>query len=176
MTDTDRADVAPLFIAHRDSLLSRARRILRSDADAEDVVQEVLLTVLRAPHLLASVERVLGWLLTLVHRRAVDLVRRSVRRRDRESDEDLAELLRSESAEDPEMRDEAVQVIAAAVSELPDPQRQAFVENALEGVTFREMSARSGIPPGTLMARKKRAADHIRARLREDGFSVPGPE
>ena len=45
--------------------------------------------------------------------------------------------------------------------------------NVLEGVTFREMAAQSGTPPGTLMARKKRAADHLRVRLREHGFRVP---
>ncbi|MFH1572091.1 MAG: sigma-70 family RNA polymerase sigma factor [Gemmatimonadota bacterium] len=162
-----------LLAEHRDSMLSRARRLLRSQADAEDVVQEVMLAVLRGPHLLAGVERVLGWLLTLVQRRAVDLARREARRRRAEADEDLAGLLYPEDAEDPEASEEAVRVIAAALQELPPEQAEAFVANVLEGATFREMAARSGTPAGTLMARKKRAADHIRARLREHGFRVP---
>jgi len=173
MTDQERASIAGLFTDHHQSLLARARRILRSDADAEDVVQEVLLTVLRGPDVVAGVERVLGWLMTLVQRRAVDLVRRESRRRRAEADDEVAALLDPAEAEDPEASEAAVQAIAAALGELPPEQVAAFVGNALEGRTFRELAAESGTPPGTLMARKKRAADHIRGRLREQGFRIP---
>jgi len=173
MTNAERASIARLFTDHRDSLLARARRILRSEADAEDVVQEVMLAVLRGPDLLSGVERVLGWLMTLVHRRAVDLVRRNARHRRLEGDDEVAGFLHRDDVADPEASEAAAQAIAAALAELPDEQARAFAASALEGKTFREMSEQTGTPAGTLMARKKRAADHIRARLREWGFRVP---
>ncbi len=172
MIDSEPGFVERLLGQHRDSLLARARWILRSEADAEDVVQEAMLAVLQGPHLLAGVESALGWLLTLVQRRAVDLLRRDSRRRRAEADDEVAALLYPGDAEDPERSEAAAQAIAAALAELPPEQAAAFAGSALEGRTFRELAARSGTPPGTLMARKKRAVDHIRARLREQGFRL----
>lgn len=157
------------------SMFRRARRILHSEADAEDVVQEVALTLLDAPYALAPVERLEGWLLTLVKRKAVDLIRARERRRKRESAHALEELLRE--APDPQelmAREETVEVVVRRLAALPAVQREAFRQNALEGRTFREMSAESGTPMGTLMARKKKAVDAIREELRRAGL-LPTP-
>ncbi len=175
MTNRSNESIAALFDEHADALKRRARWVLGSDADADDAVQEVMLTLLEAPNLLAPVERVAGWLLTLVRRRAIDIFRSETRRRRREGGEAVVELLAG--ADDLEAnleRDELARAIAEAVRELPGPQREVLVANAFEGATFRELSESSGIPMGTLMARKKRAVDRVRERLRRDGW-LPTP-
>lgn len=63
-------------------------------------------------------------------------------------------------------RRETARLVADAVAALPDAQREAFVGNALEGRTFKEMSRECGVPMGTLMARKKKAVNTIREGLR----------
>jgi RNA polymerase sigma factor (sigma-70 family) len=172
MADEPRAEhpAAAILAEHGREMLRRARRALGSDADADDAVQEVMLSLVRAPHVLGAVERIGAWLLALVHRRCVDLVRVDRRREGKETaggaggsplGADPAELAEQE---------ELARAVARAVDALPEELRRAFVGNALEEKTFREMSAESGVPMGTLMARKARAVDLLRAELRRRGF------
>jgi RNA polymerase sigma factor (sigma-70 family) len=165
-------ELADLFTDYGRALARRARALTGSEEDAEDAVQEVMLHLVEAPHLLASVERIGAWLFTVVARRCVDLMRSNRRRRTRnEVAQDMLALF--QGARDPLSlleREEVAALVARTIDELPEPERRAFVQNALEGVTFREMSERSGVPKGTLMARKKRAMDRIRGRLRAAGL------
>jgi RNA polymerase sigma factor (sigma-70 family) len=167
MTDPDVPTVAEVFADYGERMQARARRVLGSEADAEDAVQEVMLTLLDAPHVLSAVDRLGGWLLTMVGRRAVDLIRSSSRRRQREAAGTVDELFAD--APDPAAlmdRDEVAAAVAELVNELPDAQREVFVASALQGHTFKQISEQTGVPMGTLMARKKKAVDRIRARLR----------
>jgi RNA polymerase sigma factor (sigma-70 family) len=177
MADFDELDVAELFGVHGAALVRAARGVARSDADAEDAVQDTMVAVLSAPHLLSMVENVGGWLYTLVRRRCVDLLRRENVRRDSESGGELEALFEEalDVAEQLE-RQELVTAVANAVKHLDAPLRFALVENELEGRTFKEMSAKSGIPMGTLMARKQRALEAIRNELHQRGFISPDAE
>jgi len=171
MASADTPAIAAIFAEYGDQLVARARRVLGSEADAEDAVQEVMLTLLDAPHLLSTVDRLGGWLLTMARRRAIDLVRSDARRTARESSDAVEELFAG--VPDPAAwmeRDEVARAVARAVEELPHAQRAAFVANALDGRTFKEISEETGVPMGTLMARKKKAVDHIRTRLSKQGL------
>jgi len=163
--------VEELFTEYGEQLKERARRILGSDADADDIVQEVMLTLITAPHILAGVERITGWLLTVVHRRCVDLIRAGSRRREAEPG-DVIELL-LEGGDDPAHvaeQEETASHVAEAISELPEDLREVFVANSLHGISYREISEQTGTPMGTLMARKKKAVETLRDRLRSRGF------
>jgi RNA polymerase sigma factor (sigma-70 family) len=167
MTSLDTTPVTELFEAYRPELVRWARSLLRSELDAEDAVQDAMVAVLRAPHLLAGVEDAVGWLYTVVRRRCIDLIRRATSRRDYEREAALEDLL---DEEEPDALDEAerrqlVAGVARAVETLEPELRQAFVGNALEGKTFDELSRATGIPMGTLMARKQRAIERIRREL-----------
>ncbi|MBN2358242.1 MAG: sigma-70 family RNA polymerase sigma factor [Deltaproteobacteria bacterium] len=163
--------IAELFEEHRLALLRRARRVVGAEADAEDAVQEVMITLLRAPHLLAGVERLGGWLLTLVTRRCLDLMRSESRRRARESAQGVVELFAGSVQPLALMqRAEVCQFVARQIAALPVEQRAVFVGNALDGMSYRELSEAWGVPMGTLMARKKKAVDTLRASLREQGY------
>jgi len=65
-------ELADILVGHSTEMLGRARRIARSEADAEDAV-------LRAPHVRGAVERLGAWLLALVRRRCADIVREETR-------------------------------------------------------------------------------------------------
>jgi len=130
-----------------------ALRILRDEALAEDAVQEAFLTAWRrADTFMPERAKASTWLLTLVHRRAVDLVRREERRR--------AEPI--ETAGDPAgdgPADDAVWLryererVQAALRQLPDQQREALELAYYGGFTQSELAERLGQPVGTIKSR-----------------------
>jgi RNA polymerase sigma factor (sigma-70 family) len=172
MADFDELDVAELFGLHGAALVRRARGLVRSEADAEDAVQDTMLAILDAPHLLSVIENVGGWLYTLVQRRCVDILRRETVRRSDERGGGLQALFEEalDDATERLERQELMTAVANAVRHLDEPLRFALVENELEGRTFKELSAQSGIPMGTLMARKQRAVEVVRNELHQRGF------
>lgn len=107
-------EIADLFTRHGRDMARRARRILRSEVDAEDAVQEVMLSLLRAPHVLAAVERVGAWLYTLVRRRCVDIIRRDRLRERKETEVGPEELFEGGDPAELMERDETAKAVARA--------------------------------------------------------------
>ena len=127
-----------------------ARRILRDDALAEDAVQEAFLAVWRgAGRFVPERAKASTWLLTFVHRRSVDLVRREERRRAEPLD---AAGERAEPDDAPWLRLERERV-QAALRQLPDPQREAIELAYYGGFTQTELADRLGQPVGTIKSR-----------------------
>ncbi|HTP26904.1 MAG TPA: sigma-70 family RNA polymerase sigma factor [Anaeromyxobacteraceae bacterium] len=169
---SDEQDLAAVFVNLGGVLARSARTLVPSEADAEDAVQEAMLAALCAPHLFAAVECAGSWLYTLVRRRCVDILRRDRVRQSNEREAALEELfVEAPDALEYLERQELIAALARAVKRLDEPLRSAFVENALEGRTFREIFEQSGIPMGTLMARKQRAVEAIKRELQQEGFS-----
>lgn len=164
--------LADLFTAHGRSLVSRARRVLRDEAEAEDVVQDVMLSLLSAPHLLATLEKAGAWLVSAVVRRGIDRIRRASRRRARERAVAPGESVRddpSASLADAEL----AAAVDRAIDALPPDLRSVLLSTEVEGLTFRELSAATDTPMGTLMARKQRAMARVRETLQRQGFVAP---
>ena len=128
-----------------------AFRILRDDALAQDAVQEAFLGVWRAAgRFSAERAKPSTWVLTLVHRRAVDLVRREERRR--VDPLDPAAEAAAETADTPDqlVRREAVR---QALATLPAEQREAIELAYYGGYTQSELAERLGQPLGTIKSR-----------------------
>jgi RNA polymerase sigma-70 factor (ECF subfamily) len=143
-----------------------ARRILRDDALAEDAVQEAFLAAWRsASRFVPERAKASTWLLTLVHRRAVDLVRREERRR--------AESLGDEREEVVGATDEAVWLryererVQGALRKLPDQQREAIELAYYGGFTQSELADRLGQPVGTIKSRMFTGLSRLRDLLAE---------
>src|SRR5213079_795580 len=130
-----------------------AFRILRDDALAQDAVQEAFLGVWRAAgRFTAERAKPSTWLLTLVHRRAVDLVRREERRRT-EPIEAAGERAGEGPAEDAVWLRYERERVQAALSRLPDQQREALELAYYGGFTQSELAERLGQPVGTIKSR-----------------------
>jgi RNA polymerase sigma-70 factor (ECF subfamily) len=132
-----------------------ALRVLRNEQLAEDAVQEGFLAVWRsAVGFRADRGKASSWILTLVHRRAVDLVRREERRR--------TEPLAEESATQPAARETTEEAawlryererVQGALKQLPDTQREALELAYYGGFSQSELAERLGVPLGTVKSR-----------------------
>jgi RNA polymerase sigma-70 factor (ECF subfamily) len=146
-----------------------AFRILQDAALAEDAVQEAFLQIWRSA---GSYEperaKASTWLLTFVHRRAVDLVRREERRRTISADPD---------PEPPESgADEAVvahsrrEIVREALRRLPAEQREAIELAYYGGLTQSELAERLDQPLGTIKSRMFTGLQRLRVLLVESGY------
>jgi RNA polymerase sigma-70 factor, ECF subfamily len=144
-----------------------ALRILRDEKLAEDAVQEAFLAAWRsADRFMPERGKASTWILTLVHRRAVDLVRREERRR-AEALGDEQESSPAESAEDDAWLRFERERVQAALRRLPDQQREALELAYYGGFTQSELAERLGQPVGTIKSRMFTGLARLRELLAE---------
>ena len=146
-----------------------AFRVLRDDRLAEDAVQDAFLGVWRtAAGFRAERAKASTWILTLVHRRAVDLVRREERRRTEPLDDETRDATTSESAEDAAWLGFERERVQAALRQLPDAQREAIELAYYGGYSQSELAERLGMPLGTIKSRMFAGLARLRELL-DDG-------
>jgi RNA polymerase sigma factor (sigma-70 family) len=162
------------------------RRRIPDPADAEDILQDVLAELVESYRLPRPVEEVGAWLFTVARNRITDFFRK--KRTQTFTDalpetggEDITpidELLPSPRAgpEAEYARAVLVEELEAALAELPAEQRDVFIANEIDGRSFRDLAAESGVSINTLLARKRYAVLHLRARLQDirDEFAQNG--
>jgi RNA polymerase sigma factor (sigma-70 family) len=147
-----------------------ALRILRDETLAQDAVQEAFLAVWRsADRFLADRARASTWILTLVHRRAVDLVRREDRRR-AEPLERAPEPAAPSSAEDDAALGFERRIVQEALLRLPPEQREALELGYYGGLTQSELAERLGQPLGTIKSRMFAGLARLRDLLAQAGL------
>ena len=174
MTEQDR-QISEIIAEERSRLRNFIRRRVPDPSDAEDIVQEVFYELVEANRLLMPIEHVTGWLFRVARNRITDLFRKKKPENFGDAaveDEDgelsrIEDLLPSPDA-GPEalyLRNVLLDELELALDELPDEQREVFVAHELEGRSFRELSAESGVNVNTLLSRKRYAVLHLRERL-----------
>jgi RNA polymerase sigma-70 factor (ECF subfamily) len=147
-----------------------ALRILRDEALAQDAVQEAFLSVWRtADRFLAERARASTWILTIVHRRAVDLVRREDRRRG-EPLESAPEPTTPETVEDQATLGYQRRVVQEALRRLPPEQREALELGYYAGLTQSQLAERLGQPLGTIKSRTFTGLTRLRELLSQAGL------
>jgi RNA polymerase sigma factor (sigma-70 family) len=159
----------------RSRLRNFIRKRVANEADVEDVVQEVFYELVEANRLLMPIEYVTAWLFRVARNRITDLFRK--KKPENLTDAAVAgedgELLRLEDLlPSPDAGPEAIYVrnllldeLEFALSELPEEQREVFVAHELEGRSFKELAAETGVKVNTLLSRKRYAVLHLRERL-----------
>ena len=151
-----------------------ALRVVRDRALAEDAVQEAFLGVWRSAGTFAAEHgKPSTWILTLVHRRAVDLVRREERRRSEPLDE-VAQPTGEATDEEAWLRAQR-QVVQEALRKLPPDQREAIELAYYGGFTQSELAERLGQPLGTIKSRMFTGLKRLRELLAEAGLDVDAP-
>lgn len=152
-----------------------ALRILRDPALAQDAVQEAFLGVWRnADRFLAERAKASTWILTLVHRRAVDLVRREDVRRG-EPLERAPEPADPRTAEDEASLGFQRRLVQEALSQLSPEQREALELGYYGGLTQSELAERLGQPLGTIKSRMFTGLSRLRDLLDEAGLEGSYP-
>jgi RNA polymerase sigma-70 factor, ECF subfamily len=154
----DRDAIDDLYQRFRRPAYALARRILADDTLAEDVLQDVFVSVWRDP---AAFDRARGsvasWLLAMVHHKAVDAVRReeSHRRRQARAQDDLvlSAPTAARNVEDEAFSRVESAEVRVALSVLPSLQREALTLAYYGGYTQREVAALTGAPLGTVKTR-----------------------
>jgi RNA polymerase sigma factor (sigma-70 family) len=174
MTEQNR-QISEIIAEERSRLRNFIRRRVRDPSDAEDIVQEVFYELVEANRLLMPIEHVTGWLFRVARNRITDLFRKmkpetfsgvAVENEDGELLQ-IEDLLPSPDA-GPEalyFRNVLLDELELALDELPGEQRKVFVAHELEGRSFKELSAESGVGVNTLLSRKRYAVLHLRERL-----------
>lgn len=168
--------LSDIVAAERPRLLNFVRRRVANEADVEDLVQDVFAELVNANRLLMPIGYVTGWLFQVARNRITDLFRkkRPVNFSDAAiADDDgkpieLEDLLPSPDAGPDALYLRAVleEELEEALEELPAAQREVFVAHELEGRSFRELAAETGVSLNTLLARKRYAVLHLRKRLK----------
>jgi RNA polymerase sigma factor (sigma-70 family) len=169
-------EIASTVQRERGRLLAFIRRRTADAAEAEDVLQDALYELVLAYRMMRPVEQAGAWLTRVARNRIVDRFRRKSRERltgppatdGEEHDEAFEDLLPEADggAESSVIRELLLEEIEAALEELPHEQREVFVAHELDGLSFRELSARSGVSVNTLLSRKRYAVLHLQRRLR----------
>lgn len=151
------------------------RRRVSDPRDAEDVLQDVFYKLVEANRLLMPIDHVTGWLFRVARNRITDLFRKKQPEafsdtaiEDEEGDAlQIEDLLPSPDA-GPEalyLRQVLLDELELVLDELPEGQREAFIAHELDGRSFKEISAETGVSVNTLLSRKRYAVLHLRKRL-----------
>jgi RNA polymerase sigma factor (sigma-70 family) len=168
VASSDETALAELYDRFGGIAYRLALRILRDEALAQDAVQEAFLAVWRsADRFLAERAKASTWVLTLVHRRAVDLVRREERRRGEPLD-DVDEPLVDDKTEHVFRR----RVVQEALRQLPPDQRQALELAYYGGYTQSELAERLRQPLGTVKSRMFTGLTRLRELLEQAGLAA----
>lgn len=172
--DEDRR-IAEVVRREQSRLRNFIRRRVPDPRDAEDILQEVFYELVEANRLLMPIDHVTGWLFRVARNRITDLFRKKKPESFSDAavadDEEwlrLEEVLPSPDAGPDALyaRSVLLDELESALDELPDEQREVFVAHEIEGRSFKEMAAATGVPLSTLLSRKRYAVLHLRKRLR----------
>ncbi|HYL02542.1 MAG TPA: RNA polymerase sigma factor [Steroidobacteraceae bacterium] len=170
----DAAQIDAVVRRERSRLLAFIRRRIDDAAEAEDILQEALSALVEAYRLALPVDHVGAWLTRVVRNLIIDRFRKrrpellgDLQPAGAQQSALLDELLPAPdgSAETAAMRELLLGEIEAAIAGLPQEQRAVFIAHELDGVSFRELAARSGVGINTLLARKRYAVLQLRERL-----------
>ena len=163
-------NISEVVTREKSRLRDFIRRRVPDPRDAEDVLQDVFYKLVEANRLLMPIDHVTGWLFRVARNRITDFFRKKKPESlpDGEDDElRFDDLLPSADAGPDALyaRGVLLDELDLALDELPDEQREVFIAHELEGLSFKEIAARSGVNVNTLLSRKRYAVLHLRERL-----------
>jgi len=168
------------FLKEKDRLLGFIRNRVSNVEEAEDILQDVFYQFISGFDGIASLDRVTSWLYSVARNKIIDRYRRNAAR-PRQTDfeigaghDDGAPLTLQEilpdldnSPESALMKEAIWDEITDALAELPADQREIFIQNEIEEMSFREISEKSGVSINTLLSRKRYAIIALRKRLQK---------
>ena len=176
MTDEQNHRIAETVEREQTRLRNFIRKRVLDESEVEDILQEVFYELVQAYRLMKPVEQVGAWLFRVARNRIIDRFRKrrpQVVSSDAPPSEEAGEVFSWEdllpspdaSPEAAYAREVLLDEIDAALDELPEEQREVFVAHELEGRSFNDLAAATGLSVNTLLSRKHYAVLHMRRRL-----------
>ena len=175
MTSEQDRRISEIVERERARLRNFIRKRVADPGDAEDILQDVLYELVEAYRAMKPLEQVSAWMFRVASNRIIDLFRKKKPETFSEAAEvgedgellTLDDLLPSPDGgpEAAYARSVLLDEMDAALDELPDEQREVFVAHELQGRSFKELAAESGLSVNTLLSRKHYAVAHLRRRL-----------
>ena len=170
------SEITAAVLRERAKLWSFIRRRVPDPGEAEDILQDVFYEFVRAYRLPEPIEQAAAWLFRVARNRIIDRFRKrkSLSATEMVSSSDIEEsdywldLALPPIDTGPEAayaRSAALMTMQQALDELPTEQREVFMAHELDGQSFKDIAARSGVAVNTLLARKRYAVLNLRARL-----------
>src|SRR5215472_14487764 len=151
------------------------RRRVADPRDAEDILQDVFYELVEANRMLMPIEHVTAWLFRVARNRIIDLFRKKTPENFSDvsiADENADVLQLEDLLPSPDAGPEALYArnllldeLELAIEELPEEQRDVFIAHELEGRSFKEIAAETGLNVNTLLSRKRYAVLYLRQRL-----------
>jgi RNA polymerase sigma factor (sigma-70 family) len=156
-----------VFEQERRRLLAFIRRRIPDQIDAEDLLQDVFYELVEAYRLMKPVVHAGAWMMQVARNRITDIFRRGNRKVEDVDSRVLNDLLPSSDAGPDALfaRSVLLAEIEAALDELPSSQREVFLVHEIDGRSFGEISAETGVSVNTLLSRKHYAVKRLRNRL-----------
>lgn len=153
---------------HRGRLRSVVGRLIRDDVEVDDVMQDVFAEFIETYDLGTAIESAGAWLSRVARNKVFDRFRR------RKTQEDYRQLVQSSSDGEEKfesgndwLRDQSREALIDAMEDLPPEQLDVFIRHELQGQSFEEISAETGIGVNTLLSRKRYAVLFLREHLKE---------
>ena len=176
MVDEQDREISETIVREQARLRNFIRRRVPDREEAEDILQDVFSELVEAYRLMEPIEQAGAWLYRVARNRITDLFRK----RKPEALQDqrifaadgepfaIEDLLPSPEAgpEEAYARLVLLEELGDALDELPKEQREVFVAHEIEGRSFKELAAKTGLSVNTLLSRKHYAVIHLRRRLR----------
>jgi RNA polymerase sigma factor (sigma-70 family) len=171
MSDTRGKQITEVINTYSKRLMGFIRKRVNSEADAEDILQDVFYQFIGNTK---PIEQLTSWLFTVTRNKITDKQRKKkaslLEDIYQEHDDEAfnwSDLFYDEK-DNPEseyLRNLFWDALYSALEELPQPQKEAFVLNEIEGIPFKEIAEKTGETVNTLISRKRYAVLHLRNRL-----------
>lgn len=176
MTASQNERLSETIGRERGRLRNFIRKRVADEAEAEDILQDIFYELIEAYRLMKPIEQVSAWMFRVARNRIIDFFRKKKSvslsgslLTDGEGHENgsLEELLPSPDAGPEAVYERTVllEELEAAIEELPEEQREVFIAHEIEGRSFKELSAETGVSVNTLLSRKHYAVLQLRQRL-----------
>lgn len=170
--------ISDTYLAEEKKLKGFVRKQVNTNEDAEDIVQEVFMSLTDGFDDILNLSGVINWLYSVAKFKIIDFHRKKKTsnledQRSNKTDEDeklnLADILPSAEylADDKMMQDLISEEITQSLELLPSSQREVFVLHEVEGYSFQQISEMTGASVNTLLSRKRYAVVFLREQLKE---------
>jgi RNA polymerase sigma factor (sigma-70 family) len=172
MSDTRSNSITAIVTGYSRRLMGFIRRRVSNEADAEDILQDVFYQLLGNKE---PIDQVTAWLFRVARNKIIDRSRKKQTVPldglffENEDGEDMEWMdILMDDTSNPEtqyLRSLFRDTFQEALDELPEEQKQAFIQNEMDGISFKQISEETGVPINTLISRKRYAVLHLRSRL-----------